>query len=276
VGNEVKRFPYYLRDLVLEAVEKAYYDERSQIFNDEPSKTDPGRGTLRLLMHYLTAPMTLKECLSSHYVRFIFDCKKMYTDLLTAFLELATSMTRRLGKEALPPLEEFTDKMEEVNAHVHFAKHEYRQKHLCVITDGDGHDDCALHCVAHQLGGCPACKCAGKCTDACHPGKCYKCTKFRRWGVNYQMFLFSWKNHIDRAFENGMLRSFHLFLRSYSFVRFPSYLPLASPPLLPYLPPLSFRRSLSFVHLPSFISLPLLPFLCSFLPSPQFHGAIRI
>ena len=200
VGNVVTKYPYYLRDMGGAKLEAAYYNERSQIYAANPSKTDPGRGTLRLLLHYLTAPMTLKECLSSYYVRFIFYCKKMYTDLLTAFYNLAVTITQRRGEESLPPLSEFTDKLAEVNAMVHFAKHEYRQKHLCVHTAG-GHDACPLHCVAHQVGGCPHCKCEGQCMDACHSGSCPKCEKFRRWGVNMQMFLFRWKSEIDRSFE---------------------------------------------------------------------------
>ena len=201
VGNMVVKYPFYLRDMNSAKLEETFYNERSQIYADAPSRMDPGRGTLRLLIHYLTAPMTLKECLSSYYIRFIFYCKNMYLDLLNRHVALANTIIARRGETAIPPVAELIAKIDEVNAMIYFAKHLYRQKHLCVITDGDKHDDCALHCVAHQLGGCPQCKCQGQCEDECHPGTCGQCTKFRRWGVNMQLFFFRWKTAIDQSFE---------------------------------------------------------------------------
>jgi hypothetical protein len=65
------------------------------------------------------------------------------------------------------------------------------------------YDDCALHCVAHGIGACSACKCIpGFCKNTCHPRRCYECDKFMRWGVNVQQFFVDWKNTIERAYED--------------------------------------------------------------------------
>ncbi len=150
-------------------LEKAFNDERAQIYETKSSRTDSGRGTLRILAYLLTSPMTLKECLSSYYVRFIFYCKTMYQDILSKFIALEESIVAQRGLSALPSIDELQDKNKEVEAMVYFAKHLYRQKHLCPFTCPEKHDNCALHCVAHQLGGCPHCSCEGFCQDKCHP-----------------------------------------------------------------------------------------------------------
>jgi hypothetical protein len=165
----------------MENLEKAYHDERAQIYETKSSRiTDPGRGTLRILAYLLTPSMTLKECLSSYYVRFIFYCKIMYQDILNKFIALAESIVAQRGLSELPSIDELKDKKKEVEPMVYFAKHLYRQKHLCAFTCPEKHDNCALHCVAHQLGGCPHCSCEGVCQDKCHPGVCAECMKYRR------------------------------------------------------------------------------------------------
>ncbi len=118
----------------MKILEKMFNDERAQIYETKSSRTDPGRGTLRILAYLLTSPMTLKECLSSYYVRFIFYCKNMYQDILSKFIALAESIVAQRGLSALPSIDELQDKKKEVVAMVYFAKHLYRQKHLCPFT----------------------------------------------------------------------------------------------------------------------------------------------
>ena len=157
----------------------------------------------------------------------------MYKDILFRFIALAESMVARYGPNALPPIDELRDKQNEVEAMVHFAKHHYRQKHICEFTCPDKHDNCALHCAAHQLGACPHCTCDGICNDKCHPAVCAECSKYRRWGVNVQLFLFRWKTAFDRCMEstglpqkrsgilNDEIEQYHDF-----------FVPLYEPPLL--------------------------------------------
>ena len=59
----------------------------------------------------------------------------------------------------LPALSEIEEMMEEAKQMVYFGKYELCVDHL--RTDPNDHDGCALHCVAHGLGGCPHCKCKG-------------------------------------------------------------------------------------------------------------------
>ena len=192
VGNKVIRFSYFLRDTTKQVLENAFAVDTSVI----------GRKVLRLLLRWLTAELGTKECCSYFYTRFISCCLKMHTDVLEGFKSRALQAP---GWEQLP-IYQLDEKIVEVAEMVRFAKHDLKQKHLCVDITAEGHDNRALHCVAHCLGACPHCTCPrGFCKDACHPGVCPPCEKFRRWGVNIQLFVFEWKNILDRAYEKATL-----------------------------------------------------------------------
>lgn len=164
IGNEVVEFPFFLRNMTLEQLWTLYVKEHGSNKNKGKGRdsTLPGRDCMRQLCALLTQPMRKKDCQSYYYTRFVETADRMYVDLLQRMLNIARTGIHTskfsMTELQLPPLTEIEEMILEAKQMVYFGKYE-----LCehLRTAPEDHDGCALHCVAHGLGGCPHCKCKG-------------------------------------------------------------------------------------------------------------------